>query len=369
MNAKFGWCKAGAGATILPMPTDLSPDDSTRWGAVLERNPAADGRFVYAVASTRVYCRPSCPSRRPHRRQVRFYPSSSAAEAAGYRACRRCHPREADPPATRRVKAAQSYLETHLQETITLERLGQAVGMSPYHLLRTFKRVTGTTPRKFVEARRMEQMKSSLKEGRSVTRAMFEAGYSSISRAYQQTSARMGMTPAEYRRGGKDVSIRYTIHHTDLGVLLVAATGKGLCDVALGDSPAPLEEALQREYPAAQVTRCDGELREWTRAVVERLAGTADAPLPLDVPGTAFQRRVWDALLRIPRGSTRSYSEIARAVGQPSAARAVARACAGNRVAVVVPCHRVVREDGGLGGYRWGIERKRALLERERSSP
>jgi AraC family transcriptional regulator of adaptative response/methylated-DNA-[protein]-cysteine methyltransferase len=351
------------------MILDATPTEATRWAAVLDRDATADGRFVYAVASTRIYCRPSCPSRRPRRQQVRFFSTPGAAEVEGYRACLRCRPREGETDAVRRVRDAQRYLEQHLDETVTLERLGQAVGLSPYHLQRTFKRLTGMTPRAYAGARRMELMKSRLKEGDSVTRATYDAGYSSPSRAYDHSRTRLGMTPGAYQRGGRGVNIRFTTVDTALGAVLVAATERGLCSVTLGEDAATLEAALRREYPAAQVERRDDELRGWAGAVIARLAGDEAERVPLDVHGTAFQRRVWEALQRIPRGTTRSYAEIARELGQPSAARAVARACASNRLAVVIPCHRVVRGDGGLGGYRWGLERKRELLDGEAPSP
>ena len=343
-----------------------SPTDAGRWAAVLERDPAADGRFVYAVSSTRIYCRPSCPSRRPHRHHVTFFATPDAAEAGGYRPCRRCRPRQAETDAVRRVREAQRYLERHLDETVTLERLGQAVGLSPYHLQRTFKRMTGVSPRAYAGARRIEQMKTQLKRGDSVSRAAYDAGYSSPGRAYDHSGRRLGMTPGSYQRGGRGVRIRFTTVDTALGAVLVAATERGLCSVTLGTTAHGLEAGLRQEYPAAQIERADEELRRWAGGVVARLAGDEAERLPLDVHGTAFQHRVWEALQRIPRGATRSYGEIARDLGRPTAARAVARACATNQLAVVIPCHRVVREDGGLGGYRWGIERKRELLEAEK---
>ena len=356
-----------AGCYHPSMLLDALPTDDGRWTAVLDRDLAADGRFVYAVASTRIYCRPSCPSRRPHRRQVRFFATPAAAEAEGYRACRRCRPGEAETEAVRRVREAQRYLDGHLDETVTLERLGRAVGMSPYHLQRTFKRLTGVTPRAYAGARRMERMKGRLKHGDSVSRATYEAGYSSSSRAYDHSRARLGMTPGSYQRGGPGVQIRFTTVPTALGTVLVAATDRGLCSVTLGDDAVALETALRSEYPAARIERQDEQLRDWARTVVARMAGDEAERLPLDVRGTTFQWRVWEALQRIPRGATRSYAEIARELGPPSAARAVARACASNRLAVVIPCHRVVREDGGLGGYRWGMERKRELLRTEKT--
>ena len=347
------------------MTTSHSPDDESRWTAVLERHPGADGQFVYAVASTRVYCRPTCPSRRPNRRQVRFFRSPAEAEAGGYRACRRCHPRETEQPAVRRVREARSYLDHHLDETVTLVRLGRAVGMSPYHLQRTFKQLIGMTPREYASGRRVDRMKAQLKRGETVSRATYEAGFSSSSRGYDHSRRRLGMTPAAYRDGGRGAVIRYTVVETGAGPLLVAGTDRGVCAVTLGDAPAALEAGLRREYPAAQIERADEALAGWTAAVVGRLDGKNGARIPLDLRGSAFQRRVWDALQRIPRGTTRTYGEIARELGQPTAARAVAGACASNRVALVIPCHRVIREDGGLGGYRWGIEKKRELLRRE----
>jgi AraC family transcriptional regulator of adaptative response/methylated-DNA-[protein]-cysteine methyltransferase len=343
-----------------------TPADAGRWTAVLERDAAADGSFVYAVASTRIYCRPSCPSRRPSRRQVSFFPTPDAAEAQGYRACRRCHPREVETDVARRVRQAQHYLDSHLDETVTLHRLGSAVGLSPYHLQRTFKRHTGMSPRAYASARRMERMKQGLKAGGTVSRATYDAGYSSPSRAYEHTRQRLGMTPGSYRRGGRGIRIRFTTVETALGTVLVAATERGLCSVTLGAAATALEAGLRDEFPAAEIERADGDLRAWAGAVVARMAGNEAERLPMDVRGTAFQWQVWEALQRIPRGATRSYADIARALGRPSAARAVARACATNKLAVVIPCHRVVREDGELGGYRWGVERKRDLLSAER---
>lgn len=342
-----------------------TPADAGRWTAVLERDPAADGRFVYAVASTGIYCRPSCPSRRPHRRHVSFFNTPDAAEAGGFRPCRRCRPRDVETDMVRRVREAQRYLERHLDETVTLERLGRAVGASPHHLQRTFKRLTGVSPRAYASARRMERMKASLKQGDSVSRATYDAGYSSTGRAYDHSRRRLGMTPGSYRQGGRGMRIRFTTLETALGAVLVAGTDRGVCAVSLGASAPALEAGLRREYPAAEIERADEELRTWAGAVVARLAGDEAERLPLDLQGTAFQIRVWEALQRIPRGATKSYREIARDLGRPTAARAVARACATNHVAVVVPCHRVVREDGELGGYRWGLERKRSLLRAE----
>ena len=343
--------------------------DERRWEAVLERDSGQDGKFVYAVASTRIYCRPSCPSRRPARGRVSFFPTPDAAEAAGYRACRRCEPRNSGRASDRQVQRARVYLDEHWDKTVTLDQLGRVVEMSPYHLQRTFKRVLGVTPKAYASARRLERMKSQLKKGDTVSRATYESGYGSASRAYEHARSGLGMTPATYRNGGRGMRIRYTIVPTESGHLLAAATERGLCSVMLADEAGPLESSLHREYPAAILERDDDELRQYTQHVVARLSGSGhQVVLPVDVPGSAFQWQVWEALKRIPVGETRSYQAIARELGRPTAARAVARACASNRLALVIPCHRAVRENGELGGYRWGLDRKRHLLEQERAA-
>jgi AraC family transcriptional regulator, regulatory protein of adaptative response / methylated-DNA-[protein]-cysteine methyltransferase len=362
--------------TEMTEQTEIRTGDP-RWAAVLERDTRQDGRFVYAVASTGVYCRPSCPSRRPRRENVAFFSAPEEAERAGYRACRRCAPKSSMAPAERTVQRACAYLEAHLDEPVTLSALGHEVGMSPYHLQRMFKRVTGVSPKEFVSARRIERLKGRLQQGDGVADATYEAGYGSGSRVYERADAQLGMTPATYKRGGNGVTIRYGTADSPLGRLLVAVSERGVCAVTLGDSDAYLEEALRREYPRARIERAetgtgDEKLEEWLGAIVRHLDGAEPSlALPIDVQATAFQRRVWQALQEIPFGATRSYGEIAAAIGQPQAARAVARACASNRVALVVPCHRVVPGDFGTGGrsggYRWGAERKRRLLERERA--
>jgi AraC family transcriptional regulator of adaptative response/methylated-DNA-[protein]-cysteine methyltransferase len=339
--------------------------DDLRWEAVLHRDELLDGAFVYAVASTGVYCRPSCPSRRPLRARVRFFDTPDEAEAAGYRACRRCEPRSRQTAAVRRVHSARAYLDQHPDERVTLERLGQIASMSPYHLQRTFKRVIGVSPKAYAGARRMERMKSRLRNGDTVSRATYEAGYGSGSRAYDHARSSLGMTPGSYRKGGRGTRISYAIVPTALGFLLAAATERGLCAVLLGDNPSRLEADLRTEYPAATLERTEAELHEYLAQVVERVGGREGAAIPLDVAGTAFQRQVWEALRRIPPGETRSYQAIAQEIGRPTAARTVARACASNRLALVIPCHRAVRESGELGGYRWGVSRKQQLLEQE----
>ncbi len=356
--------------SIDPMfSNDISrASDEQRWEAVLAHDEAEDGHFVYAVRSTGIYCRPSCASRRPRREQVLFFEQPALAELQGFRACRRCHP--ATPrlpePQLALVEQACCYINDHLDAPLTLAELGAAVGLSPHHLQRTFKRVMGITPRQYAAAQRLRAVKQHIKQEPTVTAALYEAGYSSSSRLYERVHDHFGMTPRTYRQGGTGMHIRYTIAACPLGRLLVAATERGICGVSLGDTDARLEKALRAEYPAVDVVRDDGGLEQWVTAILKHLQGEQPhLDLPLDLQATAFQWRVWEALRAIPYGSTRSYGEVARSLGQPTAARAVARACATNPVALLIPCHRVVREGGELGGYRWDIERKRALLAQE----
>lgn len=340
------------------------------WQAVVERDSSANGTFFVAVRSTGIYCKPLCPSRRPKRENVSFYTSPEEAEQAGYRACKRCRPREtaqADP----QVEIAQRicrYIEQHLEGSISLADLSDQFNISPFHLQRIFKRVMGISPRQYAEAYRLDQFKTQLKERESVTEALYEVGYSSSSRLYERAPGQLGMTPTTYQRGGAGMHISYTIVDSPLGRLLVAATGKGVCSVCIGDADALLEKAFQKEYPMADISHdVDGTpLHNWIETLVRHLNGQQPhLDLPLDVQATAFQRRVWQALQAIPYGETRSYSQIARTIGQPTAARAVANACATNPVAIAIPCHRIVREDGNMGGYRWGEARKQQLLEKE----
>jgi AraC family transcriptional regulator of adaptative response/methylated-DNA-[protein]-cysteine methyltransferase len=348
----------------LSTPT---PDFDTAWQAVQARDRASDGRFVFAVATTGIYCRPSCPARRPRRRNVRFFAGPEAAEAAGFRACLRCRPREdAHDPGRRLAEAARDYLEAHLDETVTLARLAEEVGASPWHLQRTFKKHLGESPQSYVNSRRLERLRTTLREEDDVTTALYEAGFTSASQLYGQSDARLGMTPGAWRRGGEGVRVRFATAASPLGRVLVGATDRGVCSVLLGDDDQELEAALRRELPGATVEPAGPELDGWVEEVLRRVAGETPArELALDTPGSDFQRRVWAALTEIPRGETRSYGEVAAALGRPSAVRAVARACASNRLAVVVPCHRVVKASGDLGGYRWGVERKRRLLAEE----
>jgi len=338
------------------------------WRAVLARDRDADGRFVYAVRSTGIYCRPSCPSRKPHRDRVEFFETPADAERAGYRACRRCRPLEAmqADPWLERIRRACVYL-SNVDGHPTLATLAARIGGSPYHLQRNFKRIVGLTPREYADACRLRTVKRRLRAGRDVTGAMLEAGYGSSSRFYERAAPLLGMPPKTYQRGGAGMDVRYTIVTSPLGRLLVAATPRGVCAVAMGESDQRLERALHAEYPAAAIQPDLGSLAGWTRRILAHLAGRVPRlDLPLDVQATAFQWQVWTALAAIPRGETRSYADVASAIGRPRAARAVARACATNPVALAIPCHRVVPAAGGVGGYRWGPARKRALLARER---
>lgn len=338
------------------------------WQMVEERKPTADMLFVYAVRTTGIYCRPSCPSRRPLRASVEFFATSDLAERAGYRACKRCAPGETHPQAHMLTQACD-YIERNIDSTIKLDRLGKSVGLSAFHTQKLFRRYLGISPRQYQQARRMESFRKSLLSSDSVTTAMYEAGFASSSRLYESANEHLGMTPTTYRNGGKDVAIRYSISDTPLGKMLVAATENGICAVAFGSLESELEDDLALRFPASARSRDERELGS---AVQQILAQMTEHPvaleLPLDVRATAFQRRVWEALRRIPRGETRTYAQIAREIGQPTAVRAVARACATNPVAVVVPCHRVIGSDGTLTGYRWGVERKKKLLEMEREA-
>jgi len=344
-----------------------SAADDLRWNAVVARDSGRDGEFVFAVSSTGVYCRPSCAARRPRRENVQFFLRPEQAEQAGYRACLRCHPRSAgsNRPSDA-VKAICRFIEQHLDEPLSLRRLGQEFQQSPFHLQRRFKAVLGITPREYADSCRMRLLKRNLQAGDSVTRAMYEAGYGSSSRLYERTASQLGMTPDKYRRGAIAATIRYTCADSPLGRMLIAATERGICAIQFARTDSELMEGLKREFPFAARKSDNNGLQSWVGALLEHMRDKdADSSLPLDIRATAFQRRVWRYLQSIPFGATRSYRQVAKAIGQPRASRAVARACATNPVAVAIPCHRVVREDGGMGGYRWGIERKKALLEME----
>lgn len=342
--------------------------DETRWAAVLRRDRSHDGSFVTAVITTGIYCRPSCAARHPKRENVRFYDGPEAAERAGYRACLRCRPKEvAVSPDAVLVDRVRKHLEEHRDERVTLEELGRVAGKSPFHLQRTFKRVTGVSPRQYAASLRLDRFKERLRGKESVTMALYEAGYGSSSRLYERSAERMGMTPASYRSGGLGADIRFAVAETAIGNVLVGATERGICSVKIGGTPSSLERDLRREFPAATVRPGDTSLRRWVAALTRHVDGSSpDIDLPLDMKGTAFQWKVWEALRAIPYGETRTYREVARSIGAPNAARAVGHACATNPVAILVPCHRVIREGGGLGGYAYGLAVKKSLLESER---
>jgi AraC family transcriptional regulator, regulatory protein of adaptative response / methylated-DNA-[protein]-cysteine methyltransferase len=345
--------------------------DDTRWNAVQRRDPAADGAFVYSVASTGVYCRPSCPSRPKRRERVAFHADAAAAERAGFRACRRCAPNGPSLSERRAAAvAAACRLIDAAEETPDLDTLAAAAGMSRFHFHRVFKDATGLTPKAYGAARRADRVREALAAGGSVTEAIYEAGFNTSSRFYESAGQELGMKPSAYRGGGKGALVRFAVGECSLGSVLVAATGKGVCAILLGDTPEPLLAELQDRFPNAELVGADPGFEDTVAKVVgfidRRDVQTLD--LPLDVRGTAFQRQVWTALAKIPPGATASYADIAQAIGRPAAVRAVAQACGANALAVAIPCHRVVRADGALSGYRWGVERKRDLLARERAA-
>src|SRR5277367_6154714 len=357
----------------IEMASNQSRDENNeklRWQAVLARDARQDGKFVFAVSSTCVYCRPSCPARRPRPENVTFFREPDQAEKAGYRACLRCRPKAGSGNGTTdTVKAMCRYLEQHLDEPLTLARLGSEFHQSPFHLQRTVKSVLGITPRADADSCRMNQLKDNLRAGHSVTRSMYDAGYSSSSRLYERTASQLGMTPDKYRRGAIAAPIRYTLTESPLGRMLIAATDKGICAIQFANSDEELEQGLRHEFPFAQRRRDDEALREQTASLLRQMRGCKlKTSLPLDIQATAFQRLVWTHLQVIPFGKTESYSDVAKAIGQPNATRAVARACASNRIAVAIPCHRVVGKQGKLSGYRWGVERKKTLLNLEKTA-
>lgn len=342
-------------------------DDDQRWERVLRRDTDADGEFLYGVLTTGIYCRPTCPSRRPLRENVRFFESRDEARAAGLRACRRCEPDGPGAEARRQqIVEAVCRLIDEADTTPALSTLAAAVGLSTSRLQRVFTSTTGVTPAAYADARRAGRVREALDDGASVTEAVYAAGFGSSGRFYATSNERLGMTPSQYRRGGDDVDVRFAIARTQLGPLLVAASDRGICTIEFGDDPESLVELVQDRFHSARLT---GDDPDFDRLVADVVALVDEpgrgADLPLDIRGTVFQERVWRALRAVPPGTTVSYAELAARIGEPSAARAVAGACAANRLAVAVPCHRVVRTDGSLSGYRWGVERKRALLELE----
>lgn len=340
-----------------------------RWAAVLGRDGASDGKFFYSVKTTGVFCRPSCAARTPRPENVAFHASIEAAEKEGFRPCKRCRPKNASlaEEQARRVAAICQHIEDS-DPAPSLEDLAKRAGWSVYHLHRVFQAVTGLTPKAYAAAKRAERMRAKLGQSRTVTEAIYEAGYNSSGRFYEEADAVLGMKPAAFRAGGAHAEIRFAVGECSLGSILVAASARGVCAILLGDDPAELARDLQDRFPRAELVGGDADFER----LVARVVGYVEAPrlgwdLPLDVRGTAFQERVWRALRRIPPGETATYRDIARRLGAPKAVRAVAQACAANALAVAIPCHRVVRSDGGVSGYRWGVERKRDLLRREKA--
>jgi len=352
-------------ASQSPAP---EPEDA-RWAAVAARDGNFDGDFYYSVATTGVYCRPSCPARRPKRENVRFHETAAAAAAAGFRPCKRCTPDQSSPMAQHGATIAQACrLIEAADEPPTLDVLAAAVGLSPYHFHRLFKAATGVTPKGYATAHRNRRARQALSRSATVTQAIYDAGFNSNGRFYATATQVLGMSPSAFRAGGAGTEIRYAVGACSLGSVLVAASDKGVCAILLGDKSGPLIQELRRQFPRAEIAGGDKDFERLAAKVVDFVeAPGSGLDLPLDIKGTAFQHRVWEALRRIPAGTTASYTEIAKAIGAPKSVRAVAGACAANKLAVAIPCHRVVRGDGSLSGYRWGVERKRALLAREKS--
>jgi AraC family transcriptional regulator of adaptative response/methylated-DNA-[protein]-cysteine methyltransferase len=353
-----------------PVATPAFASDAARWEAVQRRDRAADGAFWYSVRTTGVYCRASCAARLPRRENVAFHASPAAAEKAGFRPCKRCRPTEAALAERQAAAVAKACrLIERAEEMPSLAALAKAAGMSRFHFHRVFKSVTGVTPKAYADAQRTRRVRDALAERGSVTAAIYDAGYNSSGRFYAAAPGVLGMTPRDFRAGGTGAAIRFAVGQCSLGAILVAATQKGICAITLGDDPDALVRDLQDRFPKAQLIGGDREFEQ----LVARVVGLVETPaqdfdLPLDMRGTAFQQRVWQALRKIPAGKTATYTDIAKRIGRPKAVRAVAAACAGNPIAIAIPCHRVVRLDGDLAGYRWGVARKRALLAKEKAA-
>lgn len=349
-------------------------NEAELWTAVENRDASQDGQFVYGVMTTGVYCRPSCASRRPLRKNVRFFTTTEEAERAGLRACKRCRPKGATGNVLNQVvHELARQIEAQPEQSISLEQLAKRAGYSPFHLQRSFKAIMGSSPKEYQTAARVRLLKKELRNESPVADAIYQAGFGSGSRVYEKADGHLGMTPSEYRSGGKGLTISYASEHTPLGLMMIGATDRGICFLQFGDTDAGLAAALEQQFPAATVQPMPDTYKKqfdsWMAALNRHLRGLEpQLDLPLDVRGTAFQLIVWRYLQKLPYGEVRSYSEVATAIGKPSAARAVARACASNSVALLIPCHRVVRGTGELGGYRWGMQRKRVLLDTERAS-
>jgi AraC family transcriptional regulator of adaptative response/methylated-DNA-[protein]-cysteine methyltransferase len=345
------------------------------WESVQKRDRAQDGKFFFGVLTTGVFCRPSCPARQPLRKNVRFYETPAEAEHDGLRPCLRCRPLAsigADPN-TERIREICRYIETHSDQELRLADLARMARLSPFHFQRSFKAIAGVTPRQYVETSRLGKLKGNLRKSRDVTEAVYDAGYGSSSRVYERADTRLGMTPNQYRQGGRNLTITHVSIESPMGLMMMAATDRGVCFVRFGESEAALLEELKREYPQSKIESMKKpyhpDFEKWMAALTRHLEGNQPhLDLPLDIRATVFQMRVWHYLQSIPYGEVQSYGEVASGIGQPSATRAVANACAANPVAVVIPCHRVIRGTGELGGYRWGIARKRVLIDRERNS-
>lgn len=344
------------------------PSMNTCWDAVVTGDEDYDGQFVVAVKTTKIYCRPSCPAKTPKRENVDFYAVPAIAEAKGYRPCKRCSPKEVHPrdEQAERVQVVCDYIDNNLDSSLTLDELSEVAYWSPYHLQRTFKQIMGITPRQYAEAQRIKAFKAALKEGESVTNAALDAGYSSSSRVYERANQTMGMTPTHYRQGGDDITIAYTTADSILGRILVAMTERGVCGIEMGADDEEVIERIQNEFPAAFIYEDTDYVQFAMQTVLDYLSGwQPHLNLPLDIRVTAFQQRVLEELQRIPYGETRSYADIAKAIGNPKAARAVGNACNKNPVPLVIPCHRIVGSDGKLTGYAFGLERKETLLKLE----
>ena len=342
-------------------------DEAKCWDAVCTHDASQDGQWVYTTKTTGVYCRPGCASRQPLRKNVAFYLTNAEAEAAGFRPCKRCRPNEGSPAERHIAAVERACALIRARDTLpSLDELASAARISRYHFHRVFKQITGATPREWGKAHRLSRFAERLDAGDNVAEAVYAAGFGASSRAYEAAPQGLGMTPAARRAGGRGETIRFTCVKTALGWALVAATDRGICMTALGDDKAPLEAELRRRFPAALIWPADDRLARWAERIVAFVTDPGQQPdLPLDIRGTAFQARVWRALQKVPPGKTATYSEIAQALGQPTAVRAVAAACAANKLALLVPCHRIIGKSGDLTGYRWGVERKRALLAAE----
>jgi len=366
-ESENGMAHLSTSATAASLPYS---NDEDRWEAIVRRESAADNHFVYSVASTGVYCRPSCPSRQPNRENVRFYLAPHLAENAGFRACKRCRPNARGINGEREAMIGEACRTLQdADERPKLEDLARQARMSRFHFQRIFKAITGVTPAAYFTQCRMQRIHAELRQGATVTQAIYDSGFNSNSRFYEKSTEMLGMTPKEFRRGGDDLRIRFAVGECLLGSILVAATEKGICSILLGDDPEALIKSLHTQFRSADLVGADLEFEEWVATVIGFIEDPGSGlNLPLDIRGTAFQQRVWQALREVPAGTTVTYENIAKRLGAPKSVRAVAGACASNTLAVAIPCHRVIRKSGGLSGYRWGVERKRTLLNLEANS-